>query len=67
MDWFGLLKKLEERQAERRKELKGKTKALRDTWKSLKLYEKIMIIGMLVMGTGLVIKGCLTLCAFARL
>lgn len=58
MDWFGFLKKLEERQEERRKELKEKTRGFVSTWKSLRLYEKIMIIGIIAVGILMVIKGC---------
>ena len=67
MDWLNFLKKMEERQEERKKELKEKTKGFTDTWESLKLYEKIMVIGLLIVGAGLMVKGCLMICAFANL
>ena len=29
-----------------------------NTWKSLKLYEKILVVGIITVGIGMVIKGC---------
>lgn len=63
MDWRRLIEKLEKKQEDRKKELKEKTEAFKNTWKNLKTYEKILVVGLIVVGIGMVIKGCVAICA----
>lgn len=62
MDWRRLIEKLEKKQEDRKKELKEKTEAFKN-WKNLKTYEKILVVGLIVVGIGMVIKGCVAICA----
>lgn len=44
------------------KKCEKKTDAFKNTWKSLKFFEKALIIGFIITGIGMIIKGCWMLC-----
>jgi hypothetical protein len=46
------------------RKLEDKKESFRKTWKSLKLYEKLILLGTIVIGIGLITKGCLIICAY---